>query len=1406
MVAKAQEASSSAAPSETPAPTNTPQPSATPVPSASPVPSATPEPTSTPQPSNTPQPTSTPESTPSATPSATPSPSTTPTTPEPSSSPIPTSVTTPTVSLTNPYSYNNMEVKFSKLPEQAGTVTFTTKTLTQSQTEQLKALSSTVYEISSSMNNGTFTYDLTLPLPPGINGNNFKVLYAQDVNSLDNAAQVNQSITVNDNNTFTIHNLDHFTVFVVVNPNTQANCDAVTLGTVSGTTCFSTIQAAVDASSNGDTVTIGAGTYNETVNVTKQLNFTGQGNPVVNAFVLQTTPVTFTGITAGSITIATPTVSLTNPVYSGNQNNVTITGTGAPNATVNYTIGSVSGTGVVASDGTINISGINVSSLPDGNLTLSVTLSSGDYSSSAGTNTANKDTQAPSLATNLSITNPIHNSNKATIAISGNGEAGASANWTISDGAFSVSGTATVSGGGTFSVNTINVSSLSDGTLTLSVTLTDTAGNTNSAATTTSTKNTQPPTLTSVAISSSNANASLTKIGDIANLTFTSSETIQTPVVTLAGHLVSPTNTGGNNWLASYALTSSDTEGLVSFVIDFTDFVGNAGDSVTSTTNSSSVTFDKTDPSFSGITISSSNANPNLAKVGDTITVDFTSSETIQTPVVGIAFQFATVINLGGNNWRATYTMTSSDTEGTMQYTINVTDLAGNTPITVPGLTGITFDKSAPTITSQALTSSNSNPNYAKTGDTVTLTFTSSESIQTPVVTIAGHSVSATNTSGNDWTATYNMASSDTEGLISYTIDYIDLSGNTGTTVNTNSTIIFDLTNPTLTSTNVTSSNTNPSYAKAGDTITLTFTSSEAIQTPSVTIAGHSVIATNTSGNTWTATYIMATADTEGLIAYTITFTDTAGNAGAAVNTNSAISFDKTIPTLLTITTTTTNANSSYAKIGDTITVAFIESEPIQTPSVTIAGHNVTVSNQLGITWVAEYTLTAQDTEGPIAYTIAYQDAAGNAGTIVNTNSTITFDKTAPSASFTTPSANTNVSGIVTITTNTADANGISSVTFSYKRNDGVDTFHDITGTSWDTNALALDNYTLRLTVTDNAGNTTVVDQTVGVATVISSQTIQTNTAASDSITITWTTDDPTSSRVVYDVFPHPILGFSPNYGYTNSSTIQDISSKVTNHSVVLSGLRPGTKYYYRVISAGSPEAVSEQFSFTTTQAPAALGGIGSTSASSAPFAPVCVDAPPGSAPVLLSVTVSGRRKVKLVWGKAKDPVTYYLIEYGLGHDSYQFGVPNVGNVTEYEIGELDPGATYYFRVRAGNYCAGGEFSNELAVRNSTTSTTLLGVTPVFADGISLYSSNLYSQAFTEAIKGAEISLNGESTQSALQATASAQPLYSVYPSPTAVLNQSKSGINYKNILVTSGIVLLIAGLYTYSRSLKKKA
>lgn len=97
---------------------------------------------------------------------------------------------------------------------------------------------------------------------------------------------------------------------------------------------------------------------------------------------------------------------------------------------------------------------------------------------------------------------------------------------------------------------------------------------------------------------------------------------------------------------------------------------------------------------------------------------------------------------------------------------------------------------------------------------------------------------------------------------------------------------------------------------------------------------------------------------------------------------------------------------------------------------------------------------------------------------------------------------------------------------------------------------------------------------------------------AGGNINITWTTDYPATSQVLYGLSsggPYTLNLSLPNYGYP-FATVED-TTKVLNHSVLLSGLTPGASYKYRVVSHASPATVSYEHEFTVPNDPIFASG-----------------------------------------------------------------------------------------------------------------------------------------------------------------------------------------------------------------------
>ena len=155
----------------------------------------------------------------------------------------------------------------------------------------------------------------------------------------------------------------------------------------------------------------------------------------------------------------------------------------------------------------------------------------------------------------------------------------------------------------------------------------------------------------------------------------------------------------------------------------------------------------------------------------------------------------------------------------------------------------------------------------------------------------------------------------------------------------------------------------------------------------------------------------------------------------------------------------------------------------------------------------------------------------------------------------------------------------------------------------------------------------------------------------SNSATITWNTDQASSSRVSYGL----------NSGYGSQSALD--STLLTSHSVTLTGLTPGTTYNYAATSAnsGGVSTTSGNFTFATTAAPAG--------------------------PVITAVTATGltSSSATITWttSQAASSRVNYGLTTGYGSQSpLDSALLTLHSVT---LTGLTPGTTYNYAVVSAN-------------------------------------------------------------------------------------------------------------------------
>jgi hypothetical protein len=521
-----------------------------------------------------------------------------------------------------------------------------------------------------------------------------------------------------------------------------------------------------------------------------------------------------------------------------------------------------------------------------------------------------------------------------------------------------------------------------------------------------------PPLLDPVSIISNNANTTMAKVGDTVTITFKATETLYaTPVIDIgSGRTVVPSTGDNVNYLATFTAMSGDTEGMYPVTImNVKDRAANYDHVVYGTTDLTAVEFDKTPPVLPTVSVRSSNANPQQATIGDTITVSFTSSEQLRTNPSGTIFgRAATVNNVGGNNYTATVVVTAADPAGAIPFQIsNLVDLAGNLGTNVSTTTdGSSVSSSGgtpPIISGLTIGSSNSNPSRAVVGDTVTVVITSTTPLDpTTRVVIGGSTIPLTNTGPNQYTGSKIMSPGDTPGTVAIKVTPVkDTAGNTSPDVSntTNgSSVVFDTTSATMSVVRILSSNPTTNIAKQGDMVTVEFTSSKALSvTPTVTISSRAASVTALGGNAYRARINMVSGDSEGNVLFVVSnIKDTSGNTSGAVSSTtdgSNVTYDKTAPTMTVVTMSSTGGANPAP--GDTLTLNFTASEALRSvPNVQVMGTVVSAVPTGTNSWKSTYTIPA-GSNGPITFLISgIVDKGGNTGGSVSS----TTDGSGPSS------------------------------------------------------------------------------------------------------------------------------------------------------------------------------------------------------------------------------------------------------------------------------------------------------------------------------------------------------------------------------------------------------------------------
>ena len=501
-----------------------------------------------------------------------------------------------------------------------------------------------------------------------------------------------------------------------------------------------------------------------------------------------------------------------------------------------------------------------------------------------------------------------------------------------------------------------------EGTYYFKARATDRAGNTESLVRHCSTiYDITPPTFQPI-----NVNPARAKAGDAVTITFTVSEPLrEDPVVKVGNNFATKSGQLGNAYSYSYDVVGgpTDVEGENVIQVSGFDRAGNRGQDETS------VYFNFTPPTFLNITPS-----PDPARAGVTVTITFTATEALwENPVVTVNGNPATFVSRTGLDYTYSYLVQGTEPEGENTIVIRGMDLAGN--VHEDDSARVTFDFTLPTFSDIETTA-----DPARAGVTVTITFTASEELSgNPTVTVGANPATFVSRTGLDYTYSYAVQGTEPEGRSTITITGTDIAGNVG--VDSSGGVTFDFTPPTFTVTNV-----SPDPAKAGVTVTITFTASEELsENPEVTVGANPATFVSQTGLNYTYSYVVQGTEPEGRNTITITGTDIAGNVGA--DSSAGVTFDFTPPTFINI-----QVSPNPAGAGETLTIAFDASEPLsENPTVTVGTNPATFVSKTGNSYTYSYIVQGTEPEGENVIVITGTDLAGNVGTDNSKTVTITY-------------------------------------------------------------------------------------------------------------------------------------------------------------------------------------------------------------------------------------------------------------------------------------------------------------------------------------------------------------------------------------------------------------------------------
>ena len=233
-------------------------------------------------------------------------------------------------------------------------------------------------------------------------------------------------------------------------------------------------------------------------------------------------------------------------------------------------------------------------------------------------------------------------------------------------------------------------------------------------------------------------------VGDVLHVTLTMNETLkELPILEFPNkETFVLQNTSATTYETNIEITTNLFEdGPLNFTIhSLQDIAGNTGENLTNKDASKEFYIDKTIPEIRDISIQKKNDNSNYVREGDTITISFEASESLQnSSSIFLGGQsFPTTLDPKTNQYTAdiilTENMTLIENEKIEMIISNIKDLAGNEkePVYTTGKeeSYVIYNNVPVEIEKLEIFSNNANPSVATANDQITLAFTVSEQLQ----------------------------------------------------------------------------------------------------------------------------------------------------------------------------------------------------------------------------------------------------------------------------------------------------------------------------------------------------------------------------------------------------------------------------------------------------------------------------------------------------------------------------------------------------------------------------------------------------------------------------------------------------------------------------------------------------